>query len=83
MGLIWTLIIGGVAGFIASKIMKGSGSGIIINVILGIVGGWLGGWLLGLMNLSFTSSGQTWPYLITSLLGAVVLLFIYGLFSKK
>lgn len=40
--MLWTLIIGGIAGFIGSLLFKGTGSGIIINIVLGILGGWFG-----------------------------------------
>jgi len=38
--MLWTLIIGGIAGFIGSLLFKGTGSGIIINIVLGILGGY-------------------------------------------
>lgn len=81
MSLIWTLLIGGIAGFIAGKLVKGSGSGIILNVILGIVGSWLGQWVFSLMKISI--SGVKWPYFLTSLAGAVIILFLYGIIFKK
>ena len=45
MGFIWYIIIGIVAGFLAGKIMRGGGFGLIINLLLGILGGVLGGWV--------------------------------------
>lgn len=45
MDLIYSILIGLVAGFLGSKIFKGSGSGLLWNIIIGIVGGALGGWL--------------------------------------
>ncbi len=51
MGFLWYIIIGIVAGFLAGKIMRGGGFGVIINLILGIVGGVLGGWVFGLFGL--------------------------------
>ena len=54
MGFLWYIIIGIAAGFLAGKIMRGGGFGVIINLILGIVGGVLGGWVFGLLrNCSF------------------------------
>ena len=41
MGFIWYIIIGIVAGFLAGKVMRGGGFGLIINLLLGILGGWL------------------------------------------
>ena len=46
MGFIWYIIIGIVAGFLAGKIMRGGGFGLVINLLLGILGGVLGGWVL-------------------------------------
>ena len=43
MGFIWYIIIGIVAGFLAGKIMRGGGFGLVINLLLGILGGVLGG----------------------------------------
>ena len=43
MGFIWYIIIGIVAGFLAGKVMRGGGFGLIINLLLGILGGVLGG----------------------------------------
>ena len=45
MGFLWYIIIGIAAGFLAGKIMRGGGFGVIINLILGIAGGVLGGLL--------------------------------------
>ena len=42
MGFIWSIIIGIVAGYLAGKIMRGGGFGVIVNLILGIIGGVLG-----------------------------------------
>lgn len=50
-GFIWWLIIGGVAGWLAGLIMKGSGFGVLGNIVVGIVGGIIGGFLFGLLGL--------------------------------
>ena len=52
MGFIWYIIIGIVAGFLAGKIMRGGGFGLIINLLLGILGGVLGGWVFALFGLA-------------------------------
>ena len=48
MGFIWYIIIGIIAGFLAGKIMRGGGFGLIINLLLGILGGVLVGWVFAL-----------------------------------
>ena len=55
MGFIWYIIIGIVAGFLAGKVMRGGGFGLIINLLLGILGGVLGGWVFALFGLSALS----------------------------
>jgi uncharacterized membrane protein YeaQ/YmgE (transglycosylase-associated protein family) len=80
MGLIIHIIVGIVAGFLAGKIMKGSGFGILMNLVVGIIGGVLGGWVFGLLGLHFDS---TIGGLITAVAGACLLLWIVSLFKKK
>ena len=76
----WTLVIGGFAGWLAGKIMKGDGYGFIVNILLGIAGGWVGGKVFGLLDLNF--NGKI-GYLITALVGAVVLVWIGNKLKKK
>ena len=80
MGFIWYIIIGIVAGFLAGKIMRGGGFGLIINLLLGILGAVLGGWVFALFGLA--ASGLIGS-LITSTVGAVLVLWIASLFSKS
>ena len=52
MYFIWYIIIGILAGFIAGKVMRGGGFGILINLLVGIAGGLLGGWVFGLLGIA-------------------------------
>lgn len=61
--------------------MKGRGFGILVNLLIGVAGALIGGWLFKLLKIS-TGSGF-WGSLITSLVGAIVLLFIISLFRRK
>jgi uncharacterized membrane protein YeaQ/YmgE (transglycosylase-associated protein family) len=80
MNFIIMLIVGGIAGWLASIIMRRDGSqGILLNVIVGIIGGLLGGWLLPMLGFNL---GGWIGYLITALIGAVVLLLIVNLFTR-
>lgn len=84
MALIYYLIVGAVAGWLAGQVMKGSGFGILGNIIIGIVGGFLGGWLLGeVLKVNISTGNATINYIVTALIGAVVLLFVAGLFRRK
>ena len=78
-GLIFTLIIGALAGFLAGKVMKGEGFGVIGNIVVGVVGAVLGGFLFGLLGVS--ADGMIGS-LITATIGAIVLLGIVGLVKK-
>lgn len=75
------LIVGGIAGWLASLVMRRDGSqGIILNVVVGIIGGFLGGWLLPTLGLGL--GGGAVGYLLTAFIGAVVLLLIVNLFTR-
>jgi uncharacterized membrane protein YeaQ/YmgE (transglycosylase-associated protein family) len=79
MGLIYSILIGLVAGFLGSKIFKGSGSGLIMNIVIGVVGGALGGWLAGMLGIG--DGGRLWQLIIATG-GAVLLLWIVSLIKK-
>jgi len=79
LGIIWSIIIGILAGAIAGWIMKGRGFGIIINLIVGLVGSLLGGWIYGLFGFQTES---ILGVLLMSVVGAVVLLWIISLFKR-
>ncbi len=78
-GLIFTLVIGAVAGWLAGKIMKGRGFGILGNIVVGVVGAVLGGFLFGLLGIS---AGGMAGSLVTATVGAIVLLWIVSLVKK-
>jgi uncharacterized membrane protein YeaQ/YmgE (transglycosylase-associated protein family) len=80
MGLLYSLLIGAVAGWLAGNIMRGGGFGLLINIILGIIGGLVGNWVFGLLGIS-VSDGVVGD-LITGGIGAVIILFIASLFKK-
>ena len=79
MYFIWYILIGILSGFIAGKIMRGGGFGILINLLVGIIGGLLGGWFFGLLGIA---TAGIMGSLITSVVGAVVLLWIVSLFKS-
>lgn len=78
--LLSTVIVGAAAGFIASNIMKGSGSGMLKNLILGVVGAFVGSiifWFIGFHAFGFLAR------IFQATIGAVVVLFIAGALAKK
>ena len=79
MWLIWTIVIGILAGFIASKIVSGSGRGLLMDLIIGIVGSVLGGWIFTLLGLAaYGLIGR----LVMAVVGAVVLLLLVRAINK-
>jgi uncharacterized membrane protein YeaQ/YmgE (transglycosylase-associated protein family) len=78
VGWIGYIIIGGIAGWVASKIVKGGGSGILLDIVVGVIGGFLGGFILEKLNVN-VAAGRHWFTFFTALLGAVILLFVVRL----
>ena len=80
MNFLYFIIIGGIAGWLAGRIMQGGGFGVLMNIVLGIIGGVVGGWLFGLLGLS--AEGGLIGSLLTSLVGAVLILYVARLIKK-
>jgi uncharacterized membrane protein YeaQ/YmgE (transglycosylase-associated protein family) len=80
MGLILSILIGLVAGYLGSIIFKGSGNGLLMNLLVGLVGGLIGGWVFGLLGIG---GGNIIWQLISATLGAIILLWIISLIKKK
>ena len=80
MGWLWWIIIGAIAGWLAGKIMRGGGFGLLVNIIVGIVGAIIGGWVFGLLGIT---AGGVIGTLITALVGAILLLWIISLFRRR
>jgi uncharacterized membrane protein YeaQ/YmgE (transglycosylase-associated protein family) len=77
MGLIVSIVVGGIVGWLASLIMKTSNQmGILANVIVGIIGSSLGFWLAGLLGLAAYGAIARW---IVAVAGAVVLIYLLKL----
>jgi uncharacterized membrane protein YeaQ/YmgE (transglycosylase-associated protein family) len=70
MRLIGVLIIGLIAGWLAGKLMRGSGFGVVVDILLGLVGAVIGSWLFGQLGIYATG---TIGFLATATVGAMVL----------
>lgn len=81
MGLLWWIIIGAIAGWLAGKLMRGGGFGFLVNIIVGIAGAIIGGWVFDLLGIS--TSGGVFGSLITAVIGAILLLWIISLFRRR
>lgn len=83
MGLIGWIVLGGIAGWIASKIAKTDASmGVVANIIVGIVGALLGGFLFSLIGASDITGFNLWS-LFVAVIGSVILLSLVKAFTGK
>jgi uncharacterized membrane protein YeaQ/YmgE (transglycosylase-associated protein family) len=76
MSFITWIVLGLVAGFIASKIVNNQGEGLLLDIVLGIVGAVVGGWLFALLGASGVSGVNLYSLLV-AVVGAIVVLFVY------
>jgi uncharacterized membrane protein YeaQ/YmgE (transglycosylase-associated protein family) len=83
MGILYTLIIGAISGWLAGLLVKGYGYGLLWNIIIGIAGAFIGGWLLGELGVKVNLGTPTVNLIVTSVVGAAVLLLIAGLFRGR
>jgi uncharacterized membrane protein YeaQ/YmgE (transglycosylase-associated protein family) len=80
MNFIEWILVGLVAGWLAGKVMKGGGYGIIVDIILGILGGLLGGWLFGM--LGWWPGGGVFGSILVAFVGALILVGLTRLIKR-
>lgn len=78
--VIWWLLVGLIAGFLASVVMRGGGYGIVGDIIIGIVGAILGGFLAGLLGIGASGFVGT---IIIAFIGACILIAILRAVSTR
>ena len=78
MSIIGWIVLGLIAGFIASKIVEGSGQGFFLNIALGIVGAIVGGFLYSLVLGGEGVTGVNIGSIIVSIVGAIIVLWVYN-----
>ena len=81
MSFLTWIIVGLIAGVLASLVMGGTGYGLIGDIIIGIVGAFVGGWLFSKMGVA-TPFGGLAGVIFTAFIGAVVLLFLLRLLRR-
>jgi uncharacterized membrane protein YeaQ/YmgE (transglycosylase-associated protein family) len=84
VGWIGTLVIGGLAGWIAEKVMK-TDQGIIMNIIVGIIGSYIGAFLANALGIRLSEVFQGWflGNLIVAAVGAIILLYVVKLVKNR
>jgi uncharacterized membrane protein YeaQ/YmgE (transglycosylase-associated protein family) len=76
MGIIAWVVLGLIAGFIASKIVNHTGSGILIDIVLGVVGALVGGFVFSMFGAVGVTGFNIYSMLV-AIVGAVVVLWLY------
>lgn len=79
--LVYVLIVGAIAGWIAGEIKRGFGFGLLGNILVGILGAFIGNWLFAQLGVSL-GAGLV-GVILTAVIGALVLLFVVGLVRRR
>jgi uncharacterized membrane protein YeaQ/YmgE (transglycosylase-associated protein family) len=83
MGLLVTLIVGLIAGWLAGKIVRGSGFGLIGDLVIGVIGAFIGRWLwITVLHLPLIFHNRWLDSILVATIGAVVLLLIVRLIRR-
>ncbi|HEV2456978.1 MAG TPA: GlsB/YeaQ/YmgE family stress response membrane protein [Ktedonobacterales bacterium] len=80
MGILGWIVLGGLAGWLASRLVRGTGLGLLGDILVGIVGGVIGGLIIGALGGTGVTGFNLWSFVV-ALLGAILLLFIVRLFT--
>jgi uncharacterized membrane protein YeaQ/YmgE (transglycosylase-associated protein family) len=73
--VLWWLVVGLIAGFLASRVMRGGGYGLIGDIVVGLIGAFIGGWLAGVLGIGVGSSSLI-VSIVVAFVGACILLAI-------
>ena len=82
MGWIAWIILGLIAGFIGSKLVNKTGSGILLDIVIGIVGAIVGGWIGAKLGLGGVNGLNIWSILL-AVVGAVIVLLVYNAVARR
>ncbi len=79
MGLFMFLIVGALAGWLAGKLMKGGGFGLVGNVVVGVIGAFIGGYVFRVLGIDV---GGLAGAVVMATVGALILLWVVGMLRK-
>jgi uncharacterized membrane protein YeaQ/YmgE (transglycosylase-associated protein family) len=82
MNILGWIVLGGLAGWLASLLVRGGGLGILGDIVVGIVGAFIGGFLVNLLGGVGITGFNFWSFVV-ALIGAVVLLWVVRLMSGR
>lgn len=78
MSILAWIVLGLVSGFIASKLVRGSGSGVVLDLVLGVIGAFVGGGAFNLIGQRGITGFDIWSVFV-SVVGAIIVLAVYHL----
>ena len=78
--LVWSCVVGLISGWLASKLVHGKGMGILSDMVVGILGAFIGGYLVPRLGIHIPG---LMGWIVTSVLGAVVLLLLLRLIKTS
>ncbi len=82
MGIFSWIILGLIAGFIASKVVNKTGSGLVMDIVLGVIGAFIGGWVMSYFGHTGVT-GLNIPSLIVATIGAIVVMLAYHFLVRQ
>jgi uncharacterized membrane protein YeaQ/YmgE (transglycosylase-associated protein family) len=81
--ILMVIVIGGVAGWLAGLILRGTGYGIIGDIIVGLIGAFVGNWLVRTFHFSINLGSPIADRIVVSVAGAVLLMLIIGMLRPR
>jgi len=82
MSIIAWIVVGLIAGFLASKVVNKTGSGIVMDIVLGVVGALVGGFIFNRFGHSAPTGINVYSIFV-SFVGAVIVLFVYHAVTRR
>jgi uncharacterized membrane protein YeaQ/YmgE (transglycosylase-associated protein family) len=81
--LLMTIVVGGVAGWLAGLVIRGSGYGVVGDIFVGLLGAFVGNWFLHATNFSLNLGTPVLNRIVVALVGALVLMFVVGMLRPR
>ena len=78
--MIYSILVGLIAGWLAGQVMKGGGYGVLMDIVLGLLGGIVGGWVFG--SLGLWPGGGIVGSIVVSFVGAIILVGITRMLKR-
>lgn len=84
MSIIAWIVVGAIAGWVASRLMPGDeGYGVIGGLVAGIVGALVGGWLFGLLTNQDWTTGINIPTIVAAIVGALIVVWVWNMVAGR